>query len=62
MVKPFRKADSARLHFLSVEDQKKLAVACPPDFMRIVQAALFTGVRSGEGLFGRFTCDTGMCS
>ena len=48
MVKPFRKADSARLRFLSIEDQKTLVDACPPDFQKLVQAALYTGARYGE--------------
>ncbi len=48
MVKPFRKADSARLRFLSVDDQKTLVDACPPYFRKLVQAALFTGARYGE--------------
>lgn len=48
MVKPFRKADSARVRFLSIEDQKKVVDACAPDFRSLVQAALFTGARYGE--------------
>ncbi len=48
LVKPFRKADAARVRFLSIEDQKKLVDVCEPDFRKLVQAALFTGARYGE--------------
>lgn len=48
LVKPFRKADAARVRFLSIEDQKRLVDVCEPDFRRLVQAALFTGARYGE--------------
>ncbi|HNW38372.1 MAG TPA: tyrosine-type recombinase/integrase, partial [Methanosarcina vacuolata] len=48
LVKPFRKADAARVRFLSIEDQKVIVDACEPDFRKLVQAALFTGARYGE--------------
>ena len=48
LVKPFRKADSARLRFLSIEDQKKVVDSCAPDFQQLVRGALFTGARYGE--------------
>lgn len=47
-VKPFRGVASARIRFLTVEDQQRLVNACLPDFRRLVQAALFTGARYGE--------------
>jgi integrase len=48
LVKPFRKTDSARLRFLSIEDQKKLVDACTADFQPLVKGAQFTGARYGE--------------
>lgn len=47
-VKPFRGVSSARIRFLTIEDQKRLVAACESDFRRLVQAALFTGARYGE--------------
>ncbi len=47
-VKPFRNVASARLRFLSPEEMLRLVNVCPPDFRRLVQAALFTGARYGE--------------
>ena len=47
-VKPNQNVTSARIRFLSVEDQQRLVNACPPDFRLLVQAALFTGARYGE--------------
>lgn len=48
LVKPFRMTTSARVRFLTIEDQKRLVNACCPDFRRLVQAALLTGGRYGE--------------
>lgn len=36
-VKPFRGTTSARIRFLSAEEQVRLVNACPPDFRRLVQ-------------------------
>jgi integrase len=47
-VKPFRNVASARHRFLSSEEMVRLVNVCPPDFRRLVQAALFTGARYGE--------------
>ena len=47
-VKPFRNVTSARVRFLSPEEMVRLVNVCPPDFRRLVQAALFTGARYGE--------------
>ena len=47
-VKPNSGVASVRIRFLNVDDQKRLVNACPPDFRRLVQAALFTGARFGE--------------
>jgi integrase len=47
-VKPYGGVASTRIRFLSVGDQKRIVNACPADFRRLVQAALFTGARFGE--------------
>lgn len=47
-VKAFKGVGQARLRFLTLEDHVRLVNTCPPDFRRIVQAALFTGGRYGE--------------
>lgn len=47
-VKPYRGTTSARIRFLSPEEQVRLVNACPPDFRRLVLGALFTGARYGE--------------
>jgi integrase len=47
-VKPYAGVTSARIRYLTIEEQQRLVVACPLDFQRLVQAALFTGARYGE--------------
>jgi len=47
-VKPDKGVDVARLHFLSVDEAKRLIQACPGDFRRLVEGALYTGCRYGE--------------
>jgi len=47
-VKPFRETTSARVRFLTPEEQVRLVNACPADFRRLVQGALYTGARYGE--------------
>jgi integrase len=47
-VKPYHGTTSARIRFLSPEDQVRLVNVCPPDFRRLVRAALYTGGRYGE--------------
>lgn len=47
-VKPYRGTTSARIRFLSAEEQVRLVNACPTDFRRLVQGALYTGARYGE--------------
>jgi integrase len=47
-VKPHKRVDVAKLHFLSVEDAKLLIQACPDDFRSLVEGALYTGCRYGE--------------
>jgi integrase len=41
-------ADSVRIHYLSVDDAKRLLNACQPDLRAIVQGALLTGCRYSE--------------
>jgi integrase len=47
-VKPFKAVNSARLHFLSVAESKRLINACTPEFRPMVEAALCTGMRYSE--------------
>ncbi|MBP8672325.1 MAG: site-specific integrase [Sphingobium sp.] len=47
-VKPFAKADRARLRYLSDEEARKLVTACDPIFRPLLQAALLTGMRYQE--------------
>jgi integrase len=47
-VRDFREADAARLRYLSDDEARRLANACPPDFRAHVTAALLTGCRYGE--------------
>lgn len=47
-VKPFAKADEARIRFLTDAEAVRLINACPKDLRALVQAALLTGARYGE--------------
>ena len=47
-VKPFAKADEARIRFLTGAEALRLINACPKDLRALVQAALLTGARYGE--------------
>jgi integrase len=47
-VRPFRQVDAARLRYLSDDEARRLANACPQDFRALVTAALLTGARYGE--------------
>jgi integrase len=47
-VKPFPKADEARIRFLTDAEAVRLVNASAPDLRRLVQAALLTGARFGE--------------
>jgi hypothetical protein len=44
----FENTTSARIRHLSIPEQVKLVKVCPPDFRRLVTAALHTGARFGE--------------
>jgi integrase len=47
-VRSFREVDAARLRYLSDDESRRLANACPQDFRMLVTAALLTGCRYGE--------------
>ena len=47
-VKPYRGTTSARIRFLSPEDQVRLVNVCAPAFQCLVRGALLTGARYGE--------------
>ena len=44
----FKNVGTARVRFLSVEEQRRLVNVCPEGFKSLVQAALYTGCRYGE--------------
>ncbi len=47
-VKPFKRADKAKVRYLTADECKRLVNACDQEFQPLVQAALFTGCRYGE--------------
>jgi integrase len=47
-VKPFREADTAKVHYLTPYEAARLVAACEPGFAELVQGALLTGLRYGE--------------
>jgi integrase len=47
-VRAFREADAARLRYLSDDEARRLANACPVYFRALVTGALLTGCRYGE--------------
>ena len=47
-VKPFREADTAKVHYLTPDEAARLVAACDPGFAELVQGALLTGLRYGE--------------
>jgi integrase len=47
-VTPLRRADAAKIRYLSVAEAKRLLNACDPQFRPLVQGALQTGARYGE--------------
>ena len=47
-LKAFRNVEAARDRWLQTEEIARLLPACPPDFRRLVRAALYTGCRYGE--------------
>ena len=47
-VEPFEQADAARVHYLSMDECRRLIDAAEGEFQNLVQAALLTGCRFGE--------------
>lgn len=47
-MKPFKKLDEAVVRYLSMVEIRSLVKACPPEFRRLVEAALHTGYRYVE--------------
>ena len=47
-LRKFKGADSARIHWLTVDQCKRLINACAPDFRKIVHAGLLCGARWSE--------------
>ena len=47
-VKRFKGVGTARVRFLTVQEQRRLVNVCPDGFKQLVQAALYTGCRYGE--------------
>ena len=47
-VEPFEQADAARVHYLSMDECRRLINAADGEFRNLVQAALLTGCRFGE--------------
>jgi integrase len=47
-VKPFREADTAKVHYLTPDEAARLVAASEPGFAELVQGALLTGLRYGE--------------
>jgi integrase len=45
---PFANVDGARVRWFTKDECARLLNACPPDFRRLVRAALLTGCRYGE--------------
>jgi integrase len=47
-VRPFKRVDEAVVRYISVAECRRLVNVCPPDFRKLVQAALLTGCRYSE--------------
>ena len=47
-VKPFAKADAARIRYLTIPEARKLIAAADPDLATLIRAALATGCRYSE--------------
>jgi len=58
-VKPFKRVDEAVVRYLSVGECRRLVGVCPPDFRKLVQAALLTGCRYSE--LARLKCEDFNC-
>jgi len=47
-VRPFKRVDEAVVRYISLTECRRLVNTCPPDFRKLVQAALLTGCRYSE--------------
>jgi integrase len=47
-VRPFKRVDEAVVRYINITECRRLVNACPPDFQKLVQAALLTGCRYSE--------------
>ena len=47
-VKPFKRVDEAVVRYLNVAEIRRLVSACPEDFRKLIEAALYTGCRYAE--------------
>ena len=47
-VKPFKQVDEAVVRYLSIPEIRRLVNACPEDFRKLIEAALYTGCRYAE--------------
>jgi integrase len=47
-VQPFKHVEAPRIRYLTDDEAVRLTNACPPDFRKLVAAALLTGCRYGE--------------
>jgi integrase len=47
-VRPFKRVDEAVVRYMSLTECRRLVNVCPPDFRKLVQAALLTGCRYSE--------------
>jgi integrase len=47
-VKPFKRVDEAVVRYLNIAEIRRLVSACPEDFRKLIEAALYTGCRYAE--------------
>jgi integrase len=47
-VKPFKQVDEAVVRYLNIAEIRRLVSACPDDFRKLIEAALYTGCRYAE--------------
>jgi integrase len=47
-VKPFKNVDGPVVRYLSLSEVRRLVEACPQDFRKLIEAALYTGCRYAE--------------
>jgi integrase len=47
-ITPFRGTDAPKIRHITVDECKRIIEVCPPDFRKLVRAALYTGARYAE--------------